>query len=93
MSDFRYSKISFFIADFFLLLNVVDYFFNDSLLLLRSAISLVVLTSTIFSDDSNLKRPDPLKESLRYWKDFIHHGEIRARYGSKFLRQNKNWLR
>jgi len=43
--------------------------------------------------DSNLKRPDPLKESLGYWKDFIHHGEIRARYGSKFLRQNKNWLK
>ena len=40
----------------------------------------------------NIKRHDYKKESKNL-KDMIMHGQIRSRFGTKFLKNNKNWLR
>ena len=44
----------------------------------------------LFSE--NYKFPNPIKDSNPYWKNPMVHGQIRACYGTKFLRDNKNWL-
>ena len=41
---------------------------------------------------SNVKRFDYLKESKHY-RSMIIHAQIKSRYGTKFLRENKDWLR
>ena len=40
----------------------------------------------------NYKLPNPIKDLNPYWKNPMGHGQIRACYGTKFLRDNKNWL-
>jgi len=45
----------------------------------------------LFSE--NYKIPNPIKDLKTYWKNPKVHGQIRAFYGIKFLRENKNWLK
>ena len=41
----------------------------------------------------NYKFLNHMKYLKRYWKNLKFHGEFRACYSTKFLRENKNWLR
>tara|TARA_Y100000590_G_scaffold439667_1_gene563999 strand:+ start:20296 stop:21645 length:1350 start_codon:yes stop_codon:yes gene_type:complete len=40
----------------------------------------------------NYEISNPIKNLKSYWKKKKVHGQIRASYGTKFLRENKNWL-
>ena len=40
----------------------------------------------------NYEISNPIKNLKSYWKNTKVHGQIRASYGTKFLRENKNWL-
>ncbi len=56
MLDFRYSKTIFYLAEFLVLLNLLDYFVNQNFLLFPSAISLIILLVINISDDVYLKK-------------------------------------